>query len=140
MRCRVLFGMWGVVVASMLSVTACVTPQVEQAEPKGRTRTYYVLRMGERVPQVAPLPAMTPILVDWYYSDGSKESLVGFRGYDFSGDPRFEMVEVLGEDGLVLSRVFDFDGDGRVDQIINDAASDKGDKDLEAARLRVLSL
>jgi hypothetical protein len=80
-------------------------------------RTHYTLRAGEKTVHPAPLPVETAILVDWHHADGSKKTITGFRGYDFGGDERFEMVEVLNEDGTIQSYVYDFDGDGRVDQI-----------------------
>jgi hypothetical protein len=39
----------------------------------------------------------------------------GFRGWDFDGDNRFDLLEVLKPDGSVQMRAYDLDGDGVVD-------------------------
>lgn len=124
----------GLVLVFGLVFSGCVTPSAV-VDVKARSRTHYVLRLGEKTRHAPPLPAATPIFVDWYYSDGSQESVIGFIGYDFTNDARFEMVEVLGEDGAVLSRVFDFDEDGRVDQVLSQD-SDPKNHDHEGAVLK----
>lgn len=99
-----------------LAVCACSTTDGDdKARPK--TNTYYTLQPGDKKVNPAPLPAETPIAVDWHHSDGSSRTIKGFRGFDFDGDGRFEMVEVLKSDGSIQSYVYDFDSDGRVDQI-----------------------
>lgn len=81
------------------------------------TKTHYVLKVGDQVPFNQLLPNLTKIKVDWHYSDGSVQTVDGYRGWDFDGDERLDMVEVLAEDGGVQKRVFDFDGDGRIDLV-----------------------
>ena len=76
-----------------------------------------MLRLGPKHPQARPLPDETDILIEWHYSDGSTTRTVGFRGWDFDRDGRFEMVEVLDPSAHVTRRVLDFDGDGRIDVI-----------------------
>lgn len=98
-----------------LSLGACATTPEETGT--GRTKTHYVLKVGDEVPFPQPLPTLTKIKVDWHYSDGSMATVDGYRGWDFNGDDRFDMVEVLAEDGGVQKRVFDFDGDGRIDLV-----------------------
>lgn len=102
--------------AAALAVQACATLG-GSGDGDDDLQTHYTLRAGEKTVHPAPLPAETSILVDWHHADGSKRTVTGFRGYDFGGDERFEMVEVLNEDGTIQSYVYDFDGDGRVDRI-----------------------
>jgi hypothetical protein len=102
--------------AAALAVQACASLGGSGDEDDD-LRTHYTLRAGEKTVHPAPLPVEASILVDWHHADGSKKTVTGFRGYDFGGDERFEMVEVLNEDGTVQSYVYDFDGDGRVDRI-----------------------
>jgi hypothetical protein len=63
------------------------------------------------------VPQKTKILVHWTFEDGYEQSFPGFYGWDFDGDGRFEMLEILGPKGRVKNQVFDFDGDGKVDHI-----------------------
>lgn len=78
--------------------------------------THYTLQVGERVPHPAPLPDETKILVKQHGQDGAVLARAGFRGWDFNKDGRFEMVDVLNEDGSLQVRAFDFDGDGVIDE------------------------
>ena len=39
------------------------------------------------------------------------------RSWDFDRDSQADMIEVLSSDGSVLLRLYDFDGDGKVDRI-----------------------
>lgn len=107
-------GILAVVV--VFAVSACTTLDPKDQDGK-IIKTHYTLRAGDRKLNPPPLPAKTPISVDWHYSDGSSSTISGFRGYDFDGDGRFEMVEVLKKDGTIQSYVYDFDHDGRVDQV-----------------------
>lgn len=104
----------GSLVAAMLAAGCATTTPDEMT---GATKTHYTLKLGEMIPNHAPLPARTNIQVTWHYSNGASESLDGYRGWDFDGDQRFEMVEVMGADGKVQTRVYDFDGDGRIDLV-----------------------
>jgi len=85
------------------------------ADEDGLKDTHYTLKMGRQKRHPEPLPSETAILVERHDSKGGSRTNEGFRGWDFDGDGRFEMVEVLGEDGKVQAVVYDFDGDGTVD-------------------------
>ena len=76
-------------------------------------RLYYTLRAEPAVPGGGHLPSRTDIFVDWHYDDDRIRSYLGFRGWDFSGEGRFDMVEVLGEDGGHKAYLYDFDRVGR---------------------------
>jgi hypothetical protein len=91
----------------------CVTTEDETADP--HKPTHYTLRRGPTAEHAAPLPAQTDVLVDWHYANGDRKTQTGFRGWDMDGDGRFELLEVLGPDGQVQARVYDFDGDGEID-------------------------
>jgi len=78
---------------------------------------YYTLRTAPTVRHARPLPAQTDVLVDWHDAKGGTTTVTGFRGWDFMGDGRFQMVEVLGPDGKATSYVYDFDADGSVDKV-----------------------
>ena len=96
-------------------VTGCATSGAD--ESGAITKTHYTLKLGEVIPSHPPLPSRTNIQVTWHLSNGGTEDVLGYRGWDFNGDQRFEMVEVLEVDGKVQARVFDFDGDGRIDRV-----------------------
>lgn len=96
------------------SILSCATtPPPSQVDPL--TRTHCTLQIGEKIPNPTPLPEETKILVNWHLLNGSKVTSVGFRGWDFNRDGRYEMVDVLNEDGTLQARVYDFDGDGVID-------------------------
>jgi hypothetical protein len=100
--------------AVVLGLAACVTPSADDKE--SAKRTHYTLKLGKKTAYHPPLPTRTDIEVTWHYSNGATETLSGYRGWDFDGDDRFEMIEVLAKDGAVQSRVYDFDGAGEIDR------------------------
>jgi hypothetical protein len=100
--------------AGLVCLAACAT--LDGTDPDHPRRTHYVLKQGATMPFPRPLPDETDILVDWHYDNGSVQTVTGFRGWDFDGDGRYEMVEVLTETGATQAAVFDFDGDGRIDR------------------------
>lgn len=77
--------------------------------------THYVLRRGETKHHPAPLPSETTIMVEKFKAEGGSTVSEGFRGWDFDGDGKFEMVDVLAANGHIQSRIYDFDGDGHID-------------------------
>jgi hypothetical protein len=91
---------------------SCATTE-EKQKPPGRT--HYTLQPAAKVPGVWPMGSQTPIQVRWHLSDGQMELEPGFRGWDFDGDNRFDLLEVLKSDGSVQMRAYDLDGDGVVD-------------------------
>ena len=93
----------------------CITTSDGPAKAEGPT--HYTLETGKVQDNPAPLPDMTPIMVHWHMPDGSVKTVEGFRGWDFDGDHRFEMVEVLDKDDGVQSWVYDFDADGVIDAV-----------------------
>lgn len=97
-----------------LLIQACVSAGGDGSE-QGLTATHYTLEAAPAREHESPLPDETRIFVDWHYTAGESRRSEAFRGWDFDGDQRFEMVEVLNTDGSVQSRLFDFDGDGRID-------------------------
>ncbi len=105
----------GAALVALLAAGCAGTPTAGDAELGGET--HYTLKRGDRKVHPKPLPTETPILVDHFQGDGSKVTSAGFRGWDFNGDGRFEMVDVLNEDGSVQARLFDFDEDGRADLV-----------------------
>lgn len=113
---HVLFG------ALLLSPLGCVTGEPEG--PEGAVRTHYTLKEGQKTKYPKPLPDRTDIEVQWHYSNGATTNSDGFRGWDLDGDDRYEMVEVLNEDGTTQSYVYDFDGDGSVD-LVKDVVAKK---------------
>jgi hypothetical protein len=76
--------------------------------------THYTLRLEKEQKHSLPLPAYTPIMIDWHYKSGAVISKLGFRGWDFNGDSRFDMIQAVEESGLGEA-VYDFDFDGRID-------------------------
>ena len=103
---------------TLLGLVGCTTstkesePELESAAPQ---RLNYTLRAGTSVSYAAPLPTRTDYFVDWHYSDGRTEELTGFHAWDFMGQGRYSMVEVLGMDGRTVRYLYDFDGDGSND-------------------------
>lgn len=85
-------------------------PQQEKAQP-----THYTLEFGPEEHETPALPVKRKIWVQWHKGAAEGRRVEGFRGYDFNDDGRLDMVEVLSETGEVQTRLFDFDGDGRVD-------------------------
>jgi hypothetical protein len=110
-------------VAVLLLAVGCVTAEPEG--PETAERTHYTLKEGKKVKNPKPLPDQTDIEVVWHYSNGATTTVDGFRGWDLDGDERYDMVEVLNEDGTTQSYVYDFDGDGRVDLVKDKAPSSK---------------
>lgn len=96
-----------------LSASGCAT--TEEAAPKAPEKTHYTLSTGQTTVHPGLLPRETPVFVEWHYSNGDKKSQQGFTGWDFDGDGRFEMVEVLNDEASVQATIFDFDGDGQID-------------------------
>lgn len=86
---------------------------VKQAEGQERP-THYTLRLGEAAVHNEPLPSYTPIMIDWHYSSGRVQSVLGFKAWDFNGDGRFDMVQSASSDSPGQA-VFDFDFDGTID-------------------------
>lgn len=100
----------------LLLAVGCATPDPSDTDP-GAERTHYTLKEGKKTTHVSPLPDQTDIMVDWHYSNGAVKTNEGFRGWDMDKDDRYELVEVLNDDGTTQAYVFDFDGDGRVDLV-----------------------
>jgi hypothetical protein len=94
--------------------TACASSAKDELDD-GALKTHYTLQVGAQVPHPAPLPTQTDIFVKWHLKNGDTTTNRGFIGWDFNRDGRFEMVDVLNEDGSLQARVFDFDGDGTID-------------------------
>lgn len=90
------------------------TAEKEEGDPKP---AFYILKEGDKAMSPSPLPDLTRILINWTYSDNSKTSQEGFRGWDIDHDGRFDMLEVLDASGKTLSWAYDFDGDGAVDAL-----------------------
>lgn len=109
MGCRAFFA---IITLGYLSACASFGSDDETAS----IDTHYTLREGRQIQHAPPLPRETEILVDWHQDDGGTRTVLGFRGYDFGGDARYEMIQVLNKDGSVQATLFDFDGDGRVDR------------------------
>ena len=99
------------VVATCLSGCTIFGLDAEEGEVVAPT---YSLRAGPQVVYPEPLPALTPIYIDRMSSDGKQTSRLGFRGWDFDHDGRFEMVEVLGYRGQLIERLYDLNFDGIV--------------------------
>ncbi len=73
------------------------------------------VRVGEVRRYYPPYPSGTDILITWSKPDGIKEEVLGFRGWDFDGKGTFGMLDVLSSQGAVETTLYDFDGDGKVD-------------------------
>ena len=101
---------------TLLSVVGCETA-TKKLEPKVPQRTHYTMREGKATRYSEPLPTRTDFIVEWHYTSGRTEELTGFHAWDFIGQGRYSMVEVLGEDGSITHRLFDFDGDGHTDLV-----------------------
>jgi hypothetical protein len=99
-----------------LSGVSCTTITGAIQGPKEPERLYYVLRPGNPVPTPSPLPTHTDIHVEWHFDDQSTSTALGYRGWDFDRNGRFDMVEVFDSQGQVQTRIFDFDGDGVIDE------------------------
>lgn len=109
--------------AGLFLVVGCAT--TETAVPKEPHKTHYTLSKGETTIHPGLLPRETPVNLEWHYSNGDKKAHRGFTGWDFDGDGRYEMVEVLAEDSSMTATVFDFDGDGKIDARIESNAMSK---------------
>ena len=79
------------------------------------TKTHYDIRKESPLIQPLPLPSLIPIWVDWHFSDNTSESNLMFRGWDFDGDEKIDMLEILNEKGNVVAVAFDFTNDGNID-------------------------
>lgn len=97
-------------------MASCATVTSLLSGSKDRERLYYVLRPGDLVPAPPPLPTRTDIFVEWHFDDTSTTLNLGFRGWDFDRNGLFEMVEVFDTQGEIQTRIFDFDGDGVIDE------------------------
>lgn len=95
------------------ALAACATTPDAGVGPS--KKTHYTLRTGEPLPHAEPQSTATPVFIDWYYDNGTMVSSEGFKGWDFDGDGRFDMLQVFAEDGKIQALAFDFDGDGRID-------------------------
>jgi hypothetical protein len=100
---------------STLFFTGCFSAEEPKEVGETIVATHYTLRIGEVVKNQKPLPDYTPVLVDWHYSNDAVKPKVGFKGWDFNQDGRFDMLQVMREDGTVDYAVFDFDSDGEID-------------------------
>ena len=110
--------LWKYLALSLVMASAsCTTVTSIVDGNKGPERLYYVLRPGDTIPAPKPLPSRTDIMVEWHYDDQSETSNLGFRGWDFDRDGQFDMVEVFSADGAVQTRIFDFNGDGVIDDV-----------------------
>lgn len=118
-----------------LGATACKSDDKEDTlDPVGVTssqdieiiekvhgpRISFVLKMNQHLVAPPILPQKTVIDVIWTFEDGYVQSFPGFLGWDFDRDGRFEMVEVFGPKNTIKNKVFDFDGDGKIDQVVDD--------------------
>ncbi len=88
-----------------------------EQKPKSLAPSFYTLKEGAKIKNIAPLPNKTEIIVNWTYSDGGKKTQEGFRGWDFDHDGRFDMLEVLDQKGKPSVWAYDFDGDGLIDTV-----------------------
>lgn len=95
----------------------------EKSADEPVSRIHYTLENGETVNHPKPLPNEIPVYIKWHMSDGSVEKLLGFRGWDFNRDGKFEMLEILNEDGSIQSYSYDFDGDGNIDAVADAATN-----------------
>lgn len=109
-------GLFAGLTAFVLACAASGCAGTGDGDPDGLGgETHYTLKRGTATQHPKPLPTEWPILVDHFQNGGEKVTTEGFRGWDFNGDGRFEMVDVLNADGSLQARLFDFDEDGRVD-------------------------
>lgn len=101
------------------TLVGCATTNTpdDSGKPKVVAPAFYTLKEGSKMVNKAPLPNKTEIMVNWTYTDGSKKSKEGFRGWDLDHDGRFDMLEVLGPDGEHQMWAYDFDGDGVIDAV-----------------------
>jgi hypothetical protein len=106
-----------------LPVLSCSTTETAQNSPV--TKTHYLLTTGNTEIHQGLLPNETPVFVEWHYSNGDRKKHKGFTGWDFDGDGRFEMVDVLAENSGVETTIFDFDGDGKIDQQLKTQPKEK---------------
>jgi hypothetical protein len=114
-------------------VTACLTRQhsskseaessledlsaADGGKAKPAPPSFYTLKQGTKLQNAAPLPDRTEIMVNWTFSDGSQKTQEGFRGWDFDHDGRFEMLEVLDQNGKPAMWAYDFNADGVIDLV-----------------------
>ncbi len=106
-----------------LPLLACSTTETAQDSPV--TKTHYVLTTGDSEVHHGLLPNETPVFIEWHYSNGDRKKHKGFTGWDFDGDGRFEMVDVLAEANDVDTTIFDFNGDGTIDQQLRTQTKEK---------------
>jgi hypothetical protein len=107
-----ILNVFSIVLAS--SFDSCASLRGKDADPSDVKPTHYTLRLETEQKQIPPLPSYTPIMVDWHYKSGEVVSKLGFKGWDFNGDKRFDMIQAV-EDSGAGETVFDFDFDGEID-------------------------
>jgi len=107
-------AIWSTV--AIIGLVGCSTSEKPKlVESNDLKPTHYTLRLGEVTENKNPLPRYTPILIDWHYKNGAVKSKLGYKGWDFNRDGRFDMVQILKEDSTVDYTVFDFDFNGTID-------------------------
>lgn len=74
-----------------------------------RSEGALAVEMGEKVSFPAPLPDYYPLK-----RRGGSEELIA-KGWDLNKDGRLDQIDVLGLEGQVIERLYDFDGDGQID-------------------------
>jgi len=106
---------YGLVALLALVAGGCSTTEKNAGDPKAVIETHFTVEPQKAIVHVRPFPEQTPIRVTSHMSDGSRVSRIGFNGWDFNGDGRFDLVEVRTRDGAAQAWVYDFDFDGKVD-------------------------
>lgn len=124
-------------VSSSCSTTTDLKTEANHPPEKAKAAgpAFYILKEGDKVENKLPLPNKTQIMVNWTYSDGSKKSKEGFRGWDMDHDGRFDMLEVVDGEGQVVSWAYDFDGDGVIDAVENPKATRTRAQDLSESEV-----
>ena len=75
------------------------------------------LRLGKRIEEQEKGVFYTTVYIDTYSSSGLLEqSREALRCWEMDQSGRFKMVEVLDESGNLRARIYDFDGDGFIDE------------------------
>jgi hypothetical protein len=125
--------------SSSCSTTTELKAEADQSPEKAKSAgpAFYILKEGDKVENKLPLPNKTQIMVNWTYSDGSKKSKEGFRGWDMDHDGRFDMLEVVDVQGQIVSWAYDFDGDGVIDAIENAKPVQVSAQDLRQSEVPV---
>jgi hypothetical protein len=123
-----LFG----IILSILAGACATTEKTVAEKPKP---THFTLKMQKEEVGDKLVPTGYPIHVDWYEGEQLMVSEPAFRGWDFNGDGRIEMLEQVDTATNNVKLFYDFDFDGRID-VVHEVSQGEAQKKLKAPEKR----